>query len=514
MGDPFLMQIDGEAVGAQEGATYRTFEPATRSHLADVPHAGEEDVRRAVGAARRAFDHGPWPRMSPCERAEVLRRIAARLDQDADRLAELEVRDNGSTIRKALGGDVPGARAAFTWSAYWVETVPDRESPGASDRPGATGRSLHWQPLGVVASIIPWNLPLLLAAWRIAPAIAVGNTVVVKPASFTSLTTIELVRLMGECGLPPGVVNVVTGAGAVVGDALVRSPGVDFVAFTGSDDVGATVRDAARQSGVEVRLDLGGKSPNVVLPDANLDRAATGVAWSIFLHNGQICMAGSRAVVHRDVYGDFLDQLIEKVGALRLGDPLDPATDLGPLVSRNQARTARRFARIGVAEGAELVCGGRQPEKGELPEALDAFAYVLPTVLAGVGPQDTVAREEIFGPVLSVIPADSEAEAVRIANLSRYDLCAGVWSAEPARAQRVAGGLRARQVWVNDYRLVDLDVPDPRVRRPAAWDRLTNELDQYRRRQSVVTTATTGAEPGEPTGPAEPGRTPYRLLGL
>ncbi|GGS67201.1 aldehyde dehydrogenase family protein [Streptomyces griseoviridis] len=504
MAEHFPRYVDGGPAPAQDGATFRTFEPATRRHLADVPRCGPADVETAVAAARRAFDRGPWPRMAPDERAAVLRRIAERISAESGRLAELEVRDNGTTVRKALGADVPGARAAFAWSAWWAERLPTRLG-----RPGTTeGRSPHylrWQPLGVVAAIVPWNLPLLLAAWRIAPAIAAGNTCVVKPASFTSLTALELVRLMHECGLPPGVVNVVTGPGGTTGDSLVRARGVDLVAFTGSDAVGESVRSGAAGAGVSTRLDLGGKSPNVVLADADLDRAAAGVAWSIFLHNGQVCMAGSRAVVHTDVYDGFVERIRRRAGALRLGDPLDPDTDLGPLVSRNQARTARHFTERGLGQGARLVCGGRMPEPGELPEGLDPGAYFLPTVLADVAPEDTVAQEEIFGPVLSVLRARDDADAVRVANASRYGLSAGVWSADAEHARTVAEALRAEQVWINDYRLVDLD-PPPATDGPAgtAWDRVTNELDAYRSRQVVVDST---------DGPPGLAPTPYHLLG-
>jgi len=498
------MHIGGRAVPALGGGTFRSFEPATRVHLADVAAGAEPDAELAVAAARRAFDEGPWPRKTPAERAGLLAKAGDRILTEADTLAELEVRDNGSTIRKAAGCDVPGAAAAFAWSAHWAATLPDEEVAG----PATTSPRLGWRPLGVVATIIPWNLPLLLAAWRIAPPLAAGNTVVVKPASFASLTTVRLVEILDECGLPPGVVNVVTGKGAVIGEALVRSPGVDLVAFTGSDEVGVTVRDAAGESGTAARLDLAGKSPNVVLGDADLDAAATGVACGMFVHNGQICMAGSRAVVHRDVHDEFVGLLAERAGRLRLGDPLDPATDLGPLVNRNQARTARRFAQQGVADGAILICGGGRPDDDALGlsrdgVALDSTAYCEPTILAGVKPEDTVAQEEIFGPVLSVIRADSDEDATRIANLSRYQLSAGVWSADPGHAGRIARRLRADQVWVNDYRLIDVTGPELGQAPSPLWNRLTNDLDDYRRRQLVM------------PAPAESAAaTPFSLLGL
>ncbi|MET9415884.1 aldehyde dehydrogenase family protein [Streptomyces klenkii] len=495
------MYIGGLAVPAHDGAVLRTFEPATRRHLADVPSGGPEDVRRAVAAAREAFDEGPWPRMPARERARLLRAAAERLAGEAAEFARLEVRDNGATLRKARGADVPGAAAAFEWSAWWAEHVPEREA-------GGSGAYVLWRPAGVVAAIVPWNLPLLLAAWRIAPAIAAGNTCVIKPASFASLSVLRLVRLLHECGLPPGVVNVVTGPGAVAGESLVRAPGVDLVAFTGSDETGEAVRQGAASAGTSTRLDLGGKSPNLVLADADLAQAVTGVTWGAFLHNGQVCMAGTRAVVHAAVHDEFVRLLVERVGRLRLGDPLDEATDLGPLVSRSQARTARRFTELGLSQGAQLACGGGSPAAGELPEGLDPAAYFRPTVLTSVGERDAVAQEEIFGPVLSVIRAADDEDAVRIANGTRYRLSAGVWSADPARARAVAERLRADRVWVNDYRLVDLELPGRDGQGASAvWDRLTNELDSYRRRHTVHGGG--GEEEGRPAGPP----TPYALLG-
>lgn len=503
MGEHFPRYVDGRPAPAADGATFRSFEPATRRHLTDVPRCGESDVRAAVAAARRAFDEGPWPRMEPHERAAVLRRVAERLTEESGRLAELEVRDNGTTLRKALGADVPGARAAFAWSAWWAEQLPDRLAQGHGV---ADARYLRWHPLGVVAAIVPWNLPLLLSSWRVAPAIAAGNTCVIKPASFTSVTALELVRLLHECGLPPGVVNVVTGPGGTTGDSLVRAPGVDLVAFTGSDAVGESIRLGSSGTGAAPRLDLGGKSPNVVLRDADLDRAAAGVAWSIFLHNGQVCMAGSRAVVHTAVYEDFVERVRGLAGRLRLGDPLSLETDLGPLVSRHQARTAQHFVRVGVSQGAEVVCGGGPPDADVLPEGLDPGAFFLPTVLSHVDPGSTVAQQEIFGPVLSVIRADDDAEAVRIANGTRYGLSAGVWSADAEHARSVAEALRAEQVWVNDYRLVDLELPpESTTTADAVWTRLTCELDGYRRRQCVADVS---------YGRAAHAVTPYGLLGL
>jgi acyl-CoA reductase-like NAD-dependent aldehyde dehydrogenase len=473
--DSYPMYVAGEPVTADDGATFASYEPATGRPFASLAKAGGAEVERAVGAARHAFDEGPWPRMSGAERAEVLDRVAARLGAEAARLADLEVRDSGATIRKATVVDVPGARSAFEWSAWWARGLADTEPAGAP----APGEYLRWHPVGVVATFVPWNFPLLLAAWRIAPAIAAGNTCVVKPASFTSVTASELVRILHEAGLPPGVVNLVLGPGAVVGDALTRDPRVDMSSFTGSNEVGEQVLAAAARTGHRVKLDLGGKSANIVLEDADLDRAVSGSLWGGYLHNGQICMAGSRVLVHRRRYADFLDLFRERAGKLVLGDPTSVQTDLGPLVSRQQVRTVARYVALGLEQGATLLCGGTRPDSAQLPPTLDAKAYFRPTALADVAATNVVFQEEIFGPVVAVSPVDSDEHAVALANNSRYHLAGAVWSTDVDRAWRVADRLRADRVWVNDYRMVESGGPDPAAT-PTGADRIRNDLDEYR----------------------------------
>jgi aldehyde dehydrogenase (NAD+) len=478
----FPMYIGGKPVAARDGATMMSYEPATGRPFASIARAGDDEVTAAVTAARAAFDSGPWPRRTGPERAQALRQVAARLAGEADYLAELESRDSGATIRKARLADLAAAIAAFDWSAQWAEqlsgTVPQRVP--------AAGEYLHWRPYGVVAAVIPWNFPLTLAAWRIAPAIAAGNSCVVKPASFTSVTTLELARIISECDIPGGVVNVVCGAGTSVGEALLCHSGVDLAAFTGSDLVGDRVKAVTGETGKKVLLDLSGKSANLVLDDADLELAVAGTAWASFFHNGQICMAGSRIIVSRRRYADFVGLLAEQAARLRLGDPLDTGTDLGPLISRQQVRIVHRYVKIGVAEGARLVCGGSKPEAGELPDGLDANAYYRPTVLADVDNTSTIAREEVFGPVAAVIVAESDEAAVAAANDSRYSLSAGVWSADPERARRVAEQLRARQVWINDYRMVDLSTPATTPAADPCLSWLTTGLNEYRTMHRVL----------------------------
>ncbi|ONI76176.1 hypothetical protein ALI144C_36490 [Actinosynnema sp. ALI-1.44] len=489
------MYIAGEQVDAADGSAFTSYDPATGKPFCTVAKATGADVERAVTAARRAFDEGPWPTMSGHERADVLDRVAARLGAET-RLAELEVRDSGATVRKAEQVDVPGARAAFEWSAWWARRIADTEPGGAP----APGQYLRWHPVGVVATFVPWNFPLLLAAWRIAPAIAAGNTCVVKPASFTSVTACELVRILHEEGVPPGVVNLVLGPGAVVGDALTRDPRVDMSSFTGSDAVGAQVMAAASRTGHRLQLHLGGKSANVVLSDADMDRAVSGSLWGGFLHNGQICMAGSRVLVHRSRHAEFLELFRERAGKLVLGDPMDPATDLGPLVSRQQVRTVARYVALGQEQGASLLFGGARPDATELPPHLDAKAYFRPTALTGVSAANAVFQEEIFGPVVAVCPFDDDDHAVALANDSRFHLAGAVWSADAERAWRVADRLRADRVWVNDYRMVDVSRPDP-AKDAAISDRIRNDLDDYRTARRIE------------VSPPETG-SPHQVLGL
>jgi aldehyde dehydrogenase (NAD+) len=477
----FPLYIDGEPAPAADGSTFTSYEPATGARFAQVAKGGPGDVARAVNAARTAFDHGPWPRWGGAERAACLRQIAGKLASDADRLAELESRDSGGTIRKTRHADLPAAVAAFEWSAHWAEQLGDT-LPG---RPGPGGEYLHFAPYGVVAAIVPWNFPLTLAAWRIAPALAAGNTCVLKPASFTSVTALELARIAGECDLPAGVLNAVAGPGATAGEALVGDLRVDLATFTGSDQVGTDVAGTAARAGTGVRLHLGGKSANVVLADADLELAAAGVAWSIFFHNGQICMAGARAVVHKSVYRDFLALIADRAGRLQLGDPLDPSADLGPLVSRQQVRVVHRHVRAGLDDGCRLVCGGERPQPGDLPDGLDDRAYYRPTVLAEVPGDSPAAREEIFGPVLAVLAAESDEHAISIANDSAYGLSAAVWSADDELARHVAERLRAERVWINDYRMVDLTRPSDGPVADQAMTWLTSDLNDYRRRHCV-----------------------------
>ncbi|GIU84874.1 MAG: aldehyde dehydrogenase [Acidimicrobiales bacterium] len=456
MTERYRLFIGGEFVDAQDSATFPSYDPSTGEQIAEVAKASREDVQKAIAAARKAFDEGPWPKMSGAERAAKLRKIAELIGQRSAQLAELETRDSGATIRKAQLADVPLCQQSFEWFARQAEERPEiEELPGSPFPPSEN--YVRYEPFGVCTGIIPWNFPLIMAAWKIAPAIAAGNTCVLKPASYTSLTALELAKIIQEADLPPGVVNVVTGPGGSVGEELASNPMVDKVAFTGSTEVGRRIMQLASGNVKAVTLELGGKSANIVLDDADLDVAAAAVLWGTFMHNGQVCESGTRALVQRSIYDEFVSLLADRAGKIVLGPPLDHGTDLGPLVSRSQVETVERYVAIGREEVGEPITGGSKPS--DLAEGLDRDAYFQPTIFADVDNKARIAQEEIFGPVLCVIPFDTDEEAVAIANDSIYGLAGGVQSSDIERAKKVAHGMRTGTVWINDYHLISPERP-------------------------------------------------------
>ncbi len=447
--------FDGEFRDAASGETFATHDPARGTEIARIAKAGPQDVERALVAARQAFDDGPWPRMSPTERAEVMRAIADGLEARDD-LAELEVRDSGGTIRRISVMDVPWSAGTFRTFAQIAEQAPEEVELPLDER--APGRHVvRREPIGVCAAIIPWNVPLLMASWKVAPAIAAGNSVVLKPASLTPLSALALADVAQEAGLPPGVLNVLPGPGEVIGEHLASHPSVDKVAFTGSTEVGRRLMALAAPTVKPLTLELGGKSANIVLDDANLDVAAGAVLWAAFTHSGQICEAGTRVLIQRPIYDELRELLAARAAAIRLGDPLDPATDLGPLASAGRAEHVARYAAIGRSEAGEPICGGTSPEY--LPKGLDPAAFYPPTIFSDVDNGSRLCQEEIFGPVIALVPFDTDDEAITLANDTIYGLAAGVQSSDLERARAIARRLQAGTVWINDWHAFDLRAP-------------------------------------------------------
>lgn len=452
----YQLYIGGERCDAASGETFATYNPGTGEKIADVPKAGKEDAVRAIEAARAAFDSGVWSGLSGKERGAKLRRIAELINEHSAELSEIEARDGGGTIRKAMLADVPGAAGAFEWFAQCAEERGDTAELPGGPFPLSTNY-LRYEPIGVCTGIIPWNFPLIMAAWKIAPAIAAGNTSVLKPASYTSLSALKLAEVIAEADLPPGVVNVLAGPGGTVGEELAANPLVDKTAFTGSTEVGRRIMQLASGTVKSCTLELGGKSANIVLDDADLDQAAAAVLFGTFFHGGQVCESGTRALVQRSIYDEFVSMLADRAGKIVLGDQLDMGTDLGPLVHRSQVETVERYVAIGRDEVGEPICGGSHPQG--LAEGLDPNAFYQPTIFAGVPNSAKIAQEEIFGPVLCVIPFDTDDEAVAIANDSIYGLGGGVQSSDLERAQKVAAGMRTGTVWINDYHMISPNRP-------------------------------------------------------
>jgi aldehyde dehydrogenase (NAD+) len=444
----YKMFIGGSWFDAAGGEEIDSIDPYLNATWARIPRANQPDVDRAVRAASDAF-RGPWRRMSGADRRRLILRLATLLEERGEDIARLEVRDNGKVIREmsAQLKDLP------EWYFYWA---------GAADKLGghtiASSKTSYLvytleQPIGVAALLTAWNSPMLLLAYKLGPALAAGCTVVAKPSHSASVSTLAFAELVQEAGFPPGVFNVVTGYGTEVGAALISHPDVAKVAFTGSTETGVGILKAAADKVGRVTLELGGKAPNVVFPDANLDAAANGVIAGIFAAAGQSCVAGSRLIVHESIHDALVSEVVDRATRIRLGDPMELSTEMGPMASREQESKALRYIDIARSEGATVASGGRKPE------GYGDGLFVEPTVLVDVRNSMRVAQEEIFGPVLSVIRFRSDEEAVAIANDTRYGLAAGIWTEDLRRAHRVAAELDAGTVWINDFRVENFDVP-------------------------------------------------------
>ena len=447
------MLINGKWVEAASGKTFPTYNPATGEVMAQVAEGDREDVNRAVTAARNAFEKGAWRTLTPSERGRMIWKLADLLEDNLEEFAELESLDNGKPLTVARVADVPLAADLLRYMAGWATKIEGNTIPiSVPYAPGA--RFLAYtlrEPVGVVGQIIPWNFPLLMAAWKLGPALATGNTVVLKPAEQTPLTALRLGELIQEAGIPDGVVNIVPGYGETAGAALAAHPGVDKVAFTGSTEVGKLILQAAAGNLKKVSLELGGKSPNVVFADVDLDAAIEGSASAIFFNHGQCCCAGSRLFVEKKIFDKVVDGVAEKASKIKVGSGFDPDTEMGPLVSKEQLDRVCGYLESGFSEGAKAVVGGSKiGDKGY---------FVKPTVLVNTKQNMKVVQEEIFGPVVTAIPFEDPAELVTQANNSAYGLAAGIWTNDIKKANRLAAELRAGTVWINCYNIFDAALP-------------------------------------------------------
>ena len=440
--------IDNRWVPSESGKTFATVNPSTGEEICQVAEADAADVDKAVQAARRAFDQGPWKKMRASERGRLLHRLADLIEQNAEQLARLETLDNGKPLSIAKAVDVTKTIACYRYFAGWADKVQGKTIPIDGDFFCYT----RHEPVGVIGQIIPWNYPLLMQAWKLAPALATGNTIVMKPAEQTPLSALRLGELILEAGFPEGVVNLLPGFGPTAGAAIARHMDVDKVAFTGSTEVGRLIMEAAAKSNLKrISLELGGKSPNIIFADSDLDDAVEGAHLGLFVNQGQSCCAGSRVFVEETIYDEFVAKSIARARKRRVGDPLDPRTDQGPQVSESQFGRIMDYIESGKREGATLACGGERVG--------DRGYFIQPTVFSDVQDEMKIAREEIFGPVMSIIAFKDMDEVISRANRTTYGLAAGVWTRDIKKAHAVANGVRAGTVWVNCYHVLDTRAP-------------------------------------------------------
>jgi phenylacetaldehyde dehydrogenase len=446
------MLIDGKWVEAASGKTLTTYDPATEEPLAEVPAGDKEDIDRAVKAARKAFETGPWRRMTASERGRAIWKLADLVEKHAEEFAQLETLDNGKPLAVSRVADVPLVIDHFRYYAGWATKVEGETIPVSIPGVNMLAYTLR-EPVGVVGQIIPWNFPLLMAAWKLGVALACGNTVVLKPAEQTPLSALRLGELVEEAGIPAGVLNIVTGYGETAGAALAEHPDVDKVAFTGSTEVGKIIMRAASGNLKRVSLELGGKSPNIIFADADLESAAVGAANAIFFNHGQCCCAGSRLFIEQKAYDKVMPTLIDHAQKIKLGPGMDLATEMGPLVSSEQYERVTGFLDSGKKGGGKASAGGGRPKN------LDKGYFVQPTVFTDVKPDAKILNEEIFGPVVCTIPFKDVDEVAKAGNQTDYGLAAAVWTKDISKANRLAQRLKAGTVWINCYNVFDAAAP-------------------------------------------------------
>jgi aldehyde dehydrogenase (NAD+) len=440
--------INNRWVSSESDKTFATINPSTGEEICQVAEADAADVDKAVAAARAAFDQGPWKKMRASERGRMLHRLADLIEQNAEELARLETLDNGKPLSIAKAVDVTKTIACYRYFAGWADKVQGKTIPIDGDFFCYT----RHEPIGVIGQIIPWNYPLLMQAWKLAPALATGNTIVMKPAEQTPLSALRLGELILEAGFPEGVVNLLPGFGSTAGAAIARHMDVDKLAFTGSTEVGRLIMEAAAKSNLKrISLELGGKSPNIIFADSDLDDAVEGAHLGLFVNQGQSCCAGSRVFVEEKIYDEFVEKSIARARKRRVGDPLDPRTDQGPQVSEAQFDRIMGYIESGKRDGATLACGGERVG--------DRGYFIQPTVFCDVQDEMKIASEEIFGPVMSIISFKGMDEVIRRANRTIYGLAAGVWTRDIKKAHAVANGVRAGTVWVNCYHVLDTRAP-------------------------------------------------------
>lgn len=475
--------IDGEWVDAASGKTFSVYEPATGEVIAHVAEGEKEDIDRAVKAARKAFESGPWPNMTPSERGKLIWKLADLLEQNLEEFAELETLDNGKPITVSRGADVPLAVDLFRYMAGWATKIHGETIPiSVPYMPGAEFHAYTLrEPVGVVGQIVPWNFSLLMAVWKLGPALATGCTIVLKPAEQTPLTALRLGELFQEAGFPPGVINIITGFGEGAGAPLAAHPDVDKVAFTGSTEVGKLIANAATGNLKKVSLELGGKSPTIVFSDADLDVAIPGVASAIFFNQGQCCCAGSRLYAHKSVFDRVVDGVSSEAKKIKLGPGMNPTTEMGPLVSQEQMTRVTGYIESGLADGAKAVIGGKR--KG------DKGYFVEPTVLVDTNPQMKVIQEEIFGPVICAQPFDDDGldRIAQEANDTIYGLAASVFTSNLSVAHKMVKNIQAGTVWINCHNVFDAALPFGGYKQ-SGWGREMGKevLEMYTELKTVV----------------------------